>query len=89
MRVRCVLKEGESLQSLLKRFNQRVQKSGLLKEVSKNRFRGKKPSELNIFRSKIYRLKIKKFVEEKVKEGWPLDKALDMARRYHNYIKLD
>jgi ribosomal protein S21 len=42
MRVRCILKEGETIQSLLKRFNQRVQKSGLLKEVTKNRFRGKK-----------------------------------------------
>ncbi len=89
MRVRCILKEGESLLALLKRFNQRVQKSGLLREVTKNRYRGKPQSELNVWRSKIYRLKIKKFVEEKIKEGWPLEKALDMARRYHNYIKLD
>lgn len=88
MRVRCIIQEGESLTSLLKRFNQRVQKSGLLKEATKNRYRGKKQSELNIWRSKIYRLKIKKFVEEKLKEGWPLEKALDMARRYHNFIKL-
>jgi hypothetical protein len=37
----------------------------------------------------MYRLKIESFINKKLKEGWPLSKALDMAKRYIKYIKYE
>lgn len=87
MRVSVKRREGESLAGLLRRFTTRVQKSGLLKEVKSRRFYKKKPGKTQRHKSRLYRLKIQSFVAQKLKEGWSLEKALAMARRYIDEIK--
>lgn len=87
MRVRVKRHKGESPQQLLRRFLNRFQKSGVAIEVKKNLFRSKNMNERRKFEYRIYRLKIESFINKKLKEGWPLDKALAMAKRYIHYIK--
>jgi DNA-binding transcriptional regulator YhcF (GntR family) len=87
MRVKVKRYKNESLSQLLKRFIARYQKSGIPMEVKKNLARRRKMNERRKKEYRMYRLKIKSFVEEKLKEGYSLEKALDMAKRYIQYIK--
>jgi DNA-binding transcriptional regulator YhcF (GntR family) len=87
MRVKVKRYKNESLSQLLKRFIARYQKSGIPIEVKKNLARRRKMNERRKKEYRMYRLKIKSFVEEKLKEGYSLEKALDMAKRYIQYIK--
>jgi len=87
MRVKVKRYKNESLSQLLKRFIARYQKSGIPMEVKKNLVRRRKMNERRKKEYRMYRLKIKSFVEEKLKEGYSLEKALDMAKRYIQYIK--
>lgn len=87
MRVKARRKEGESLSKFLRRFLSRVHKSGLALEYPKSQVRLKKANERAKWERKMYRLKIQYFVKQKLKEGWDFKKALDMARRYVEYIK--
>jgi ribosomal protein S21 len=87
MQVKVKKYKGESLSQLLRRFISRYQKSGIPIEVKKNLARRKKMNERRKKEYRMYRLKIKSFVEEKLKEGYSLEKALDMAKRYIKYIK--
>ena len=89
MRVKAKRFKNESLQQFLRRFLTRFQKSGTVNEVRKNLFRTRKLNERRKYEYRMYRLKIQSFVEKKLKEGWPLEKALDMARRYIQYIKYE
>lgn len=87
MRVKAKRKEGESLSKFLKRFLSRVHKSGIALEYPKHQVRTKKMNDRAKWERRMYRLKIEYFVKQKLKEGWDFKKALDMARRYVNYIK--
>lgn len=89
MRVKAKRFKGESLQQFLRRFLNRFQKSGITLEVKKNLFRSRKMNERRKYEYRLYRLKIQSFVNKKLKEGWPLNKALDMAKRYIQYIKYE
>lgn len=87
MYVKAKRASEESLSKFLKRFLTRFYKSGLTLEYPKHKTRQKKLNERRKYEAKLYRLKIQQFVNQKLKEGWDLKKALDMARRYINYIK--
>lgn len=87
MRVKVKRKEGESLIKFLRRFLNRVHKSGIVLEYPKHQTRLKKINERVKWERKMYRLKIQYFVKQKLKEGWDFKKALDMAKRYVQYIK--
>lgn len=89
MRVKARRFKNESLQQFLRRFLNRFQKSGTVNEVRKNLFKTRKQNERRKWEYRMYRLKIQSFVQKKLKEGWPLEKALDMARRYIQYIKYE
>lgn len=89
MRIKVKKHKGESNIQLLKRFANRYQKSGLTNEVKKRMFKKRKWNERRKFEYRLYRLKIKSFIEKKLKEGWGLEKALDMAKRYINEIKYE
>ncbi len=89
MRVKAIRQKKESLQQFLRRFLTRFQKSGTIIEVRKNMFRTRKMNERRKWEYRMYRLKIKSFIEKKIKEGWPIEKALDMAKRYIQYIKYE
>ncbi len=89
MRVKAKRQKGESLQQFLKRFLSRFQKSGTVTEVRKRMFKTRKMNERRKFEYRMYRLKIQSFINKKLKEGWPLEKALDMAKRYIQYIKYE
>jgi len=87
MYVKAKRKEGESLSKFLRRFLTRFHKSGLALEYPKHQVRLRKPNERVKWEKRLYRLKIQHFVKQKIKEGWDFKKALDMARRYVQYIK--
>jgi len=89
MRVKAKRFKGESLHQFLRRFLTRFQKSGTALEVKKNLFKTRKWNERRKYEYRMYRLKIQSFISKKLKEGWPLEKALDMARRYIQYIKYE
>lgn len=48
-------KEGESIGSLLFRFNKRVKHSGVLKEAKKKRFRQRPVNKIKVRQSTIYK----------------------------------
>ncbi|MEM5782660.1 MAG: hypothetical protein QXD43_05745 [Candidatus Aenigmatarchaeota archaeon] len=87
MRVKAKRFKGESLNQLLKRFLTRYQKSNIQEEVKKNIVRKKKMNERRKKEFRLYRLKMKQFIEEKLKEGYSLEKAFDIAKRYIKHIK--
>jgi len=89
MRVRAKRQKKESLQQFLRRFLTRFQKSGTVIEVKKNMHRTRPMNERRKYEYRMYRLKIQNFIQKKLKEGWPLEKALDMAKRYIQYIKYE
>ncbi|MCS7183776.1 MAG: hypothetical protein NZ866_00280 [Patescibacteria group bacterium] len=89
MRIKAKKVKNENNLQLLKRFSSRYQRSGLVNEVKKRMFKTRKWNERRKFEYRIYRLKIKSFVEKKLKEGWSLEKALEMAKRYINEIKYE
>lgn len=87
MHVKAKRQKNESTLQFLKRFLGRVQKSGLVLEAKKRKYFMPKPSERKIWQNRMYRLKLQQVVRQKMKEGWPLEKALKMARRYINETK--
>ncbi len=89
MRVKVKKQKKETTQQLLKRFLTRFQKSGTVIEVKKNMYKSRPMNERRKKEYRMYRLKIQSFIQKKVKEGWPLEKALDMAKRYIQYIKYE
>jgi DNA-binding transcriptional regulator YhcF (GntR family) len=89
MRVKAKKFKNENNLQLLKRFTNRFQKSGVVNEVKKRMFKTRKLNERRKFEYRLYRLKIKSFIEKKIKEGWSLEKALDMAKRYIKEIKYE
>ncbi|GIW66240.1 MAG: hypothetical protein KatS3mg095_0138 [Candidatus Parcubacteria bacterium] len=89
MRVKAKKIKNESNSQLLKRFISRYQKSGTALEIKKRMFRTRKWNERRKYEFRLYRLKIKSFIEKKLKEGWSLEKALDMAKRYIKEIKYE
>lgn len=89
MRVKAKRQKGENSQQFLKRFLNRFQKNGTVTEVRKRMFKTRKMNERRKFEYRMYRLKIQSFINKKLKEGWPLDQALEMAKRYIQYIKYE
>lgn len=89
MRVKAKRHKDENLQQFLRRFLNRFQKSGTALEVKKRMFKTRKMNERRKWIYRMYRLKIESFIKKKLKEGWPLEKALDMAKRYIQYIKYE
>jgi DNA-binding transcriptional regulator YhcF (GntR family) len=89
MRVKAKILKGESQIQLLKRFTSRFQKSGVVNEIKDKMFKKRKWNERRKYEYRMYRLKIESFINKKLKEGWSLSKALDMAKRYIKYIKYE
>lgn len=89
MRVKAKRNKDENLQQFLRRFLTRFQRSGTVLEVRKRMTKSRKMNERRKYEYRMYRLKIASFINKKLKEGWPLEKALDMAKRYIQYIKYE
>lgn len=87
MRVRVERKENEPILQLLRRFLNRFSKSGVLMEVKQKMYRTKKENERAKKIKRMYRLKLKYFVNQKMKEGWSFEKAYKLAKRYISEIK--
>jgi len=87
MRVRVKRKQGESQTQLLRRFLERFIRSGVVSEVKNKMYRQKKPNERAKKESRLYRLKLQYFINQKMKEGWSFEKAYKLGKRYINEIK--
>lgn len=87
MRVKVKRKQGESVSQLLRRFLSRSLKSGLALEVKSKMYRQKKLNERAKYERKMYRLKLQHFIKQKMKEGWPFEKAYELAKKYVSEIK--
>lgn len=87
MRIKVNKKQGESTSQLLKRFLNRFAKSGILLEVKSKLYRSKEDNERAKKEARLYRLKLESFIKQKMKEGWPFDKAYKLGKRYISKIK--
>lgn len=87
MRVKVKKRKGESNTQLLKRFLTRFNKSGVILELRSKTHRTKKLNERAKWERKMYRLKLQQFIKQKMKEGWPFNKAYKLAKRYVSEIK--
>ncbi len=87
MRVKVKRRAGESKGQFLKRFLTRFSRSGVVLEVKSKMYRTKKPNERRKWERKMYRLKLQYFINKKMKEGWPFQKAYELAKRYVSEIK--
>ncbi len=87
MRVKVTKKTGESLSQFLRRFLTRFNKSGVVLEVKDKLYRQKKLNERAKWEKRLYRLKLRHFINKKMKEGWPFDKAYKLAKRYISELK--
>jgi ribosomal protein S21 len=87
MRVKTEKKSNESPTQFLRRFIERFNKSGVVSEVKKKMFRQKPLNERAKKENRLYRLKLGYFINKKMKEGWPFDKAYKLGKRYIKEIK--
>jgi len=62
-------KEGESINSFLRRFSKRIYQSGILKEVKKKKFKRRKPSLRARKISALYKVKKQKEMSKAQKMG--------------------
>jgi len=62
-------KEGESINSFLRRFSKRIYQSGILKEVKKKRFKRRKPNLRARKVSALYKVKKQKEISKAQKMG--------------------
>jgi len=62
-------KEGESINSLLRRFNKRVYQSGILKEAKKRQFKTRNPSLRAKKLSALYKIKKEREIAKAQKTG--------------------
>ena len=62
-------KEGESINSFLRRFSKRIYQSGILKEVKKKKFKRRKPSLRARKISALYKVKKQKEISKAQKMG--------------------
>ncbi len=87
MQVKVKKRKGEPQSQLLRRFLDRCNKSGIVLEVKNKLYRTKKPNERAKKEARLYRLKLQYFIKQKMKEGWPFEKAYSLAKRYVQEIK--
>ncbi len=75
-------KERETAESLIRRFSRRVQQSGVLKQVRKQRFRVEEKSRDKRRSEALYKVKIRKEITRLKKLGKFDDEALrDIKKR--------
>lgn len=87
MRVKVIKRNNESKNQMLRRFLERFNKSGVALEIRNKMYRVKKPNERLKKEKKLYRLKLSYFINQKIKEGWPFEKAYSLGKRYIKEIK--
>ena len=87
MRVKVKRKQGESQIQLLRRFLDRFTKSGVVNEVKSKMYRLKKENERAKKENKLYKLKLRYFINQKMREGWSFEKAYKLGKRYISVIK--
>lgn len=62
-------REGESIGSFLFRFNKKIKRSGVMKEVRKRRFRSRTQNRNKRRSAALYRLEKRKVFEKEKKNG--------------------
>lgn len=74
-------REGESLESFLRRFSQKVQSSGKLRLAKAKRFRRKEPNKTAIRKSAAHRAKMRTYIEYLKKIGKFDEEELERKKR--------
>jgi ribosomal protein S21 len=74
-------KEGEPLSSFLYRVGRRIQQSGILLEAKKRKFREYPPSRNARKESKVLKMKMQYLIQKFLKQGYPVEEAVDRARK--------
>lgn len=87
MHVKARKKQGESQSQFLRRFLERFNRSGVTTEIKSKMYRVKKSNERAKKESRLYRLKLQYFINQKMKEGWSFEKAYKLGKRYISEIK--
>ncbi|OGI24048.1 MAG: hypothetical protein A3E91_03935 [Candidatus Moranbacteria bacterium RIFCSPHIGHO2_12_FULL_40_10] len=75
-------KDKESSENLIRRFSRRVQQSGVLLRVRKNRFRREEKSKIEKRNEALYKIKIRKEIDKLKKLGkFDEDALRDIKRK--------
>ena len=74
-------KDRETSESLIRRFNRRVQQSGVLVRARKTRFRIDKKSKTEVRQGAMYRAEVKKVVDRLKKMGKFDDENFRQAKK--------
>ena len=75
-------KDKESSENLIRRFSRRVQQSGVLLRVRKNRFRREDKSKIEKRNEALYKIKIRKEIDKLKKLGkFDEDALRDIKRK--------
>ncbi len=69
MAIEAKRKEGESVNSLIYRFTKKIQRSGILKEARKRRFKERPQNKRKRLLSALYKVKKEKEIEKMKKYG--------------------
>ncbi len=77
-------KERETPESLIRRFSRRVQQSGVLQHVRRNRFRLEEKSKVKRREEALYKTKIRKEIGKLKKLGKFDDEALREVKKRMN-----
>lgn len=80
-------KKGETFESLLRRFKQKLQLSGKLLEAKKVRFKQKELNKTAKKRTALRRLELQKFYEELVKSGKQIPPKTSLGALYKTKMK--
>lgn len=77
-------KERETPESLIRRFSRRVQQSGVLRKVRRDRFHDKGKSKLERRSEALYKVKIRKEIDRSKKMGKFDDETLREIKKKMN-----
>lgn len=77
-------KDRETPESMIRRFSRRVQQSGVLQHVRKNRFRLEEKSRIKRREGALYKVRIRKEIDRLKKFGKFDEESLREARKKMN-----
>ncbi len=79
-------KESEPLSSFLYRATKRIQRSGVLLEARRRKFRRQEQTKNSTYRSAMHRLNMEREMQKFLKQGFSLEESVDRARKMNKGI---
>jgi len=81
MAVTVKRKDGENTSSFLYRATKRIQKSGVLLQARRNRFKRNPATKNRRWTSAMHRMGMERQIQKFLKLGYPLEESVALARK--------